>query len=155
MIVVLPKKNVPLQSTLDMLTRIPFTNVIHALEKSVIDFGEDPVHIYLPKFSIISDLTINLILHQMGIKDLFSQTDANLLGMFNDYLHVSRILQRAEIQVDEEGTVASAAAGASLQFKSPPARFLANKPFAYFIYDKGSGGIVFAGKFSNPRRPLP
>lgn len=41
MIVVLPKKNVPLQSTLDMLTRIPFTNVIHALEKSVIDFGED------------------------------------------------------------------------------------------------------------------
>lgn len=47
----------------------------------------------------------------MGIKDIFNDELADLLGMFPQYLYVSRIVQRAEIEVDEEGTIASAVAG--------------------------------------------
>lgn len=152
MIVILPKKNVQLQTVLTMLSEVPFSSIIKTLNESVEDYGDEPVKIFLPKFSINSDLTLNIILYQMGIKDLFDPDQADLLGMSDRSLHVSRILQRANIQVDEEGTVASAASGASLQFKASPAKFLANKPFAYFIYDKTSQGIVFAGKVSNPKK---
>lgn len=47
----------------------------------------------------------------MGITDLFDSQRANLLGMFDHYLFLSRIIQKSEIEVDEDGTVASAAAG--------------------------------------------
>lgn len=51
----------------------------------------------------------------MGIKDIFNEDLADLLGIFPQYLYVSRLVQRAEIEVDEEGTVASALAGALAQ----------------------------------------
>lgn len=47
----------------------------------------------------------------MGIKDLFNSQTADLLGIFNNYLYVSRIIQRARIEVDEEGTEATVVAG--------------------------------------------
>lgn len=53
----------------------------------------------------------------MGIKDIFSEELADLLGIFPQYLYVSRIVQRAEIEVDEEGTVASALAGLLRKFR--------------------------------------
>lgn len=51
----------------------------------------------------------------MGIRDVFSPQKANLLGMYSHYLYLSRVIQKAEIEVDEEGTVASAAAGKILE----------------------------------------
>nr|XP_023025641.1 serine protease inhibitor 77Ba-like [Leptinotarsa decemlineata] len=89
-------------------------------------------------------------LSQIGIKDVFDIDKANLLEMFDQYLYLSRIIQKSEIEVDEEGTVATAAVGASLENKSRPPRFQANRPFLYFIVDKPTTSIVFCGKISNP-----
>lgn len=50
----------------------------------------------------------------MGIVDVFDPQKANLLGIFPHYLYLSRVIQKAEIEVDEEGTVATAAAGKCL-----------------------------------------
>lgn len=86
----------------------------------------------------------------MGIKDIFDADAADLLGIFPHYLYVSRLVQRAEIEVDEEGTVASAVAAATLEYKSPPPVFRANKPFAYLIVDRQTRSILFAGKVTNP-----
>lgn len=47
----------------------------------------------------------------MGIKEVFDSQKADLLDMVNQYLFVSRIIQKAEIEVDEEGTIAAAASG--------------------------------------------
>jgi serine protease inhibitor len=47
----------------------------------------------------------------MGITDVFDPETADLLGMFPHFLYISRLIQRAEIDVNEEGTVASAASG--------------------------------------------
>ena len=86
----------------------------------------------------------------MGIQDLFNSQEANLLGMFNDYLYVSKVIQKAEIGVDEVGTEASAATGGIYQYKAPPPKFRANKPFAFLIVDKMTQAVVFAGKIINP-----
>ena len=50
---------------------------------------------------------------QLGIQEAFS-TNANLTGMIqwvNYELHVSNLLHKAKIEVNEEGTVAAAATG--------------------------------------------
>lgn len=81
---------------------------------------------------------------------MFDYAKADLLRMFPHYLYVSRIIQKAEIDVNEEGTVASAAAGGTLANKSPPPKFQANKPFLYFIVNKVTRSIVFEGIVSEP-----
>lgn len=47
----------------------------------------------------------------MGIKDAFDAEQADFLGIFPNYLYLSRVFQEAEIIVDEEGTVATAVGG--------------------------------------------
>lgn len=47
----------------------------------------------------------------MGIKDIFNSQDAELLGILDQYLYITKLLQTANIEVDEEGSIASAAAG--------------------------------------------
>lgn len=150
MIVILPRKGESVQSVLKELTKIPFTNILDTLNAAQQQFGDDDVQIYLPRFTINSDLNMNAVLDNMGIKDVFSQSHANLLGMFPHYLYISRVIQQAQIEVNENGTVAAAAAGASFQNKSPAPKFYANHGFIYFIIDKSTSGILFAGKVSNP-----
>lgn len=48
---------------------------------------------------------------QMGVQDIFSSA-ANFTGIvFNEHLLLANIIQNAKIEVDEEGTVATAATG--------------------------------------------
>ncbi|XP_022914930.1 serine protease inhibitor 77Ba-like [Onthophagus taurus] len=150
MIVILPKKNIMLQSVLQDLAAKPFQNIIATLKKAAQSYMGDPVMVSLPRFKVDSDLTLNSVLNTMGIRDVFNEDTANLLGIFPHYVHLSRVIQKAHIEVDEEGTVATAASGAGFQYKTPPPKFIANKPFAYIIYDKLTEGIIFAGKISNP-----
>ncbi|KAJ8938872.1 hypothetical protein NQ318_008022 [Aromia moschata] len=66
--------------------------------------------------------------------------------MFYHYIYLSRLIQKAEIEVDEKGTVPVDAPGISQQNKPAPPVFKANKPFLYFIVDKLTSSIIFAGK---------
>lgn len=150
LIVILPQKGEKLSSVLRQIVTVSFDYVLNTLETAEQQFGEDYVQVYLPRFSINSELNLNEILHQMGIKDVFDPYEANLLGIFHHYLFISRVIQQARIEVNEEGTVASAAAAGSLQNRIPPPKFNANKSFAYFIVDKPTRSILFCGKVTNP-----
>lgn len=50
----------------------------------------------------------------MGILDVFDPYYANLRKISNENFFLSRVIHKAEIEVTEEGTVASAASGTSL-----------------------------------------
>ncbi|EFA11609.1 serine protease inhibitor 77Ba [Tribolium castaneum] len=150
MIVILPYKDQTLANMLNLMAEHPFSRIIDRLNKAKEDFEGEDVKVYLPRFTVKSDLTLNTVLEKMGMPDVFDASQANLLGMFPHYLYISRLLQRAEIQVNEEGTVATAASGASAVNKAPPPKFVANKPFLYFIVNKPAKSIVFAGKVSVP-----
>lgn len=52
----------------------------------------------------------------MGITDIFDPEKVDVTRMFVHQFPISRFIQRAEIEVDEKGTVASAAAGKILNF---------------------------------------
>ncbi|XP_030762335.1 serine protease inhibitor 77Ba [Sitophilus oryzae] len=149
MLILLPRSTQTLRGLLNSLKEESITDILAFLQKSRQMF-DDNVHVYIPKMKISSDFNLDPALHDMGIRDLFDSQQADLLGMFDQYLYVSRIIQKAEIELDEEGTVASAAGGSVFLNRSPPPRFLANRPFLYFIIHKVSGTVVFSGRVSNP-----
>lgn len=168
MFVILPRKKQTLEKVLQLLTTMPIAKLIEILADAEQQFVDEDVEVYLPRFDTNSDLNLNIVLQQMGITEIFDPDVADLLGIYPEYLYVSRIIQKAEIEVNEEGTVAAAAAGkftssimrlgwcflflgGAFAYKSPPPIFRANKPFAYLIIDKQTRSIVFAGKVSSPK----
>lgn len=78
----------------------------------------------------------------------------NITG--NDKVHVSNILHKTKIKVNEDGTEAAAATGAvviPLMGNMTP-RVAADRPFAFIIYHVSSKNIVFEGVLSEPKEVM-
>jgi len=113
------------------------------------------VKIHLPKFKFETNLPLNSPLKQMGLKNLFSNM-ADFSGISeNGRLSISHVVQKAIIEVDEEGTTAAAATAVFGHFMSAyhgptPIPFVANHPFIFYLRDKESGMLLFQGRVINP-----
>lgn len=107
--------------------------------------------LYLPKFSINSQLPLRSVLSRMGMKDAFSAT-ANFSGIFSDSLQrpMAELIHQAGIQIDEAGsqTQTPRAAAAINSTTDPVVRI--NRPFAFFIRENHSGAILYTGLYRQP-----
>lgn len=149
MVIILPIKKVPLITVIDNLRVVGLYGIIENLNQS----EEDPdLEIHLPQFSISSSYKLNNILRDMGLLDLFDRRSANLSKISRHPIFVSQFLQKATIDVDEQGTVASAANSATLSFQSIPAEFFVNRPFAFMIIERTTKSILFCGHVKNPAK---
>ena len=105
----------------------------------------------LPKFSTASNVLISNVLQQMNVKRIFDKEDAQLDMICADKKpHISDIKQTGCIDVDEEGTKATAVTAEDLwespgMIKGEP--FQANRPFIYLIREGSSNAIFFAGVY--------
>ncbi len=106
----------------------------------------------LPKFSIASSYSdLKSTLETMGIKKVF-ESDAELKKI-NDKvpLFLSKVLQKAVVQVDEKGTKAAAvSAGIVLTRAVLINNIQVNRPFVFAIYDQETHKIPFIGQVVNP-----
>eukprot|EP00111_Clytia_hemisphaerica_P020774 TCONS_00061272-protein len=110
-----------------------------------IEYSQD-IDLFLPKFMAKSEFDLKKSLTKMGVADLFEQGKADLSGITGDHsLYVSSAVHQAKIEMDEEGTKASAATGIGIAAMSLPPRFVVNRPFLFHILHKESGTIIFAG----------
>lgn len=147
MVVVLPNKRIPLIKVIDNLRILGLHTIVDNLNQS----EEDPdLEIYLPRFSISSDFRLNSILREMGLTDVFDERLANLSKISKHATFVSQFIQKVVIDVDEKGTVASAASAAILSFQSIPSQFYVNRPFAFMIIERTTNTILFCGHVKNP-----
>ena len=109
------------------------------------------VDVSIPKFNMTLKVQLKDILHAMGMKDLFDNAD--LSGMDGTHnLFVSKVIHKAYIDVNEEGTEAAAATAVVVEYTSVelPKTFKADHPFLFFIREKVTGSILFSGRVVEP-----
>lgn len=119
------------------------------------------VNVRLPKFAISSVPRMTDILrNSLRIRSLFSAGEADLSGMFLNLPgsgHVNDFLHRVVLKVDEKGTVGAAASATVVERVGAfsGAYFEADHPFMFFLTDKQTGLILFAGVYAGPDSSSP
>ncbi|XP_035300814.1 serpin B12 isoform X1 [Cricetulus griseus] len=114
---------------------------------------EESVAISFPQFVMEDSYDLNSILQGMGITDIFDEMKADLTGISKSpNLHLSKIIHKSFVEVDEMGTEAAAASGAVASEKSLPSwvEFNANHPFLFFIRHNPTHTILFCGRVYSP-----
>jgi serine protease inhibitor len=69
------------------------------------------------------------------------------------HVWLERVVQRTVVEVNEEGTVASAATAVETAIDStppPPIPFVADHPFLFAIRDDATGSLLFVGVVVDP-----
>jgi serpin B len=110
------------------------------------------VDLWLPKFTIESSFSLVGVLREMGMADAFDAKRADFNGISDGAgLYISGVVHKAFVEVNEQGTEAAAATGVVVGVTSIPAKpvvFHADRSFLFFIQDKQSEAILFAGRFT-------
>ncbi|CAJ0593639.1 unnamed protein product [Cylicocyclus nassatus] len=129
--VLLPKKRFGLKDLRTRLNGLMIRNLLSQLKPEYLT-------IRIPKMKIETNYKLKEALKHMGITDLFTN-QANLTGISDLPLHVSKAAHRALIEVDEDGTTAAAATYFVLRLTAArpnmnkPKMFVADHPFLFIL----------------------
>ncbi|XP_036062527.1 serine protease inhibitor A3N-like [Onychomys torridus] len=111
--------------------------------------------LYMPKFSISTDYSLENILPQLGIRKVFS-SQADLSGITGAKdLKVSQVVHKAVLDVAETGTEAAAATGVKFVFLSAklnPFTLSFDRSFLMIIFDTNTQTPLFLAKITNPKK---
>jgi len=150
MFILLPDQATSLSQLEEKLTSADLVNV-----KEKFSMWSLEVKLWLPRFSLDEKLSLAEVLGQMGMGDLFTLGVADLSGIDGSKeLFVSKVLHRAVVEVNEEGTEAAAATAVVMMMRSAVIQkeinFRADRPFLFFIQDKATKSILFLGRLVKP-----
>ncbi|XP_053403392.1 leukocyte elastase inhibitor-like [Mercenaria mercenaria] len=144
MIIVLPRAHYGLPVLEKQLALENLRNLVSEIDPSTVDVS-------LPKFKLETSLKLKKVLSDLGMNDLFLP-HANLSGMGGD-LYVSEVYHKAFVDVNEEGTEATAATAAvvvTCSTKQTLLDFTADHPFLFMIWDHRLNVPLFIGRFVEP-----
>ncbi|MCK4359480.1 MAG: serpin family protein [Candidatus Cloacimonetes bacterium] len=147
MIVLLPKK-------IDGLSELENYLNIDNLNKWMA-FSNQEIKVYLPKFKMTSGFSLGKTLYDMGMPSAFSLPPADFSGMTGvKDLYISKVIHKAYVDVNEEGTEAAAATAVvmlkAVAVPKQPIVFRADHPFIFLIRDNHSGSVLFLGRLVDP-----
>lgn len=113
------------------------------------------VWLNLPRFTMEYKKNLADILRAMDMEIAFSSgADFSDLGssLIGGNPHIGRVIHQSFVEVNEEGTEASAATIVEIIAESSagPPIFEANRPFVFVIRENVSNTILFTGKVMNP-----
>jgi serpin B len=147
MVVLLPRAPDGLRDMVQKLDADRLHQVFEDLE------GAEPeeVQVYLPRFRVEASFELTSTLQRLGARRAFDGR-ADLSGMTAapEGLAISAVLHKAFVDVNEEGTVAGAATGATVTTLSLPPVFCADHPFLFVLRDARSGAVLFFGCLVDP-----
>ncbi|KAG6463959.1 serine protease inhibitor 77Ba [Manduca sexta] len=150
MLIFLPHPNTKIDDMYKNLAVISLKDVFKKLQTDAEYFGLEDIDVKIPRFHISTNLVLNKPLNDMGVYDIFQPDLASFQRVSKDNIFVSAIVHKADIEVTEAGTVASAATTASFADRISTPSFHANRPFLYFIMEKTTYSVIFSGIYSKP-----
>uniref|UniRef100_A0A6M2DZR1 Putative serpin n=1 Tax=Xenopsylla cheopis TaxID=163159 RepID=A0A6M2DZR1_XENCH len=151
MLIVLPNSKTGLPALEEKLKNLDLQNLTQRMYSV-------EVILDLPKFKIESEIQLNEPLKKLGMTDMFIAGKADFRGLLDgadENLFISEVIQKAFIEVNEEGAEAAAATGINYVLLSaeiggpPPKFFYADSPF-YFSLMKHRKTPLFSGRIYSP-----
>ncbi|XP_063162760.1 glia-derived nexin [Candoia aspera] len=140
----------PAQSSTPLSAIIPHIST-KTIQSWMTTMVQKRVQVILPKFTAEAETDLKEPLKELGIRDMFDQSKANFAKITrSESIHVSQILEKAKIEVSEDGTKASAATTAIVTARSSPPWFVVDRPFLFFIRHNPTGAVLFMGQISKP-----
>jgi serine protease inhibitor len=110
----------------------------------------------LPRFKLENKYELNGELKALGMARAFSR-EAEFGGIAEEPLHISEVVQKTFVEVNEEGTEAAAASGIAMRPSlvrrepEPPFTMIVDRPFYVAIRENQTGTILFHGAIEDPR----
>ena len=123
------------------------------VKQQLLDMVPHVVDILMPRFTTSSETMLKEVLSSMGMPLAFTQFAEFPNMAQGQNLFVSMMKQKAKIEVNEEGTKASAVTIAEMEATAPPpphyqqVDFHATRPFVYYIIESGTRSIFFMGTY--------
>jgi serpin B len=116
-------------------------------------FQWETVEVELPKFKIETSIDFKRILKNLGVQKAFSRADFSGLAGEKGEIHISNVVQKAFISVNENGVEAAAATAVLFHPKSlmdfyGSKTFVVDHPFMFYI--KVSDIVIFTGRVVSP-----
>jgi serpin B len=115
---------------------------------------EETVIVSLPRFKMETTFRLKPVLGALGAELAFSDY-ADFSGIGDESLKIAEVVQKAFVEVNEEGTEAAAATAADIPLCAKmepvePKVFNANHPFLFFIRDRKTNAVLFCGRVLDP-----
>ncbi|NWU66434.1 ZPI inhibitor, partial [Pterocles burchelli] len=143
MLIVIPEKEGDYLSLEDHLTTELVESWLGNMKTRVVDIS-------FPKFKLEQKYKMKKLLHALGIKNLFTHM-ADLSHLTDQgYVAVSQVVQKAVIEVDEEGTEATAASGSEITAFTVPPVIKVDRPFLFMIFEETFKTLLFIGRVVDP-----
>ena len=105
----------------------------------------------MTKLNFETTAELSDILSRIGLENVFSD-DADFSGIADKAVHVSSVLQKTKLELDENGTKAAAVTAVTMECMSamdtdPIIKDVElTRPFAFLIYDSANEEVLFMGK---------
>jgi len=114
---------------------------------------DSELYLRMPKFDLSTEIKATEVFQDLGLKSVF--TEESELGEMtqSEKLRVSRILHKAAVTVDENGTEAAASTFIDLvplSITSPIKNVIVNKPFLFILQDSHYRIPLIMGRVVNP-----
>ena len=145
MTLVLPQAGVPLGKLIEALNPDTWSALMSS-------FGQTEVDIKIPSFEVESTFELQDLLQEMGMVSAFGDW-ADFSNMTETSVCIDKVLHKAKIKVDEEGSEAAAVTDIEIRKttavpggKTP--EFHADRPFLFAITEISSGAIYFLGQYT-------
>uniref|UniRef100_A0A8C6IPL3 Uncharacterized protein n=1 Tax=Melopsittacus undulatus TaxID=13146 RepID=A0A8C6IPL3_MELUD len=138
MLIVIPEKEGDYISLEDHLTT-------ELVESWLGNMKPRKMDISFPKFKLEQKYKMKKLLNALGIKNLFTRS-ADLSHLTDQ----EYVVQKAVIEVDEEGTEATAASGSEITAFTVPPVIKVDRPFLFMIFEETFKTLLFIGRLVDP-----
>jgi serine protease inhibitor len=148
MTILLPRAGVSVNTFAEGLTPASWSAATSSLTESDLD-------IYLPKYRLVWEDTLNGALQRLGMRLAFIGDVADFSRLSRSagpHLYISFVKQNAFVDVNEVGTEAAAVTTVGVGVTSLPPQVRIDRPFVFALRERLSGTILFMGKVVDPSK---
>uniref|UniRef100_A0A8C6ATW2 Serpin B3-like n=1 Tax=Monodon monoceros TaxID=40151 RepID=A0A8C6ATW2_MONMO len=117
------------------------------------NMNQREIELHLPQFKVEETYDLKPMLRALGMVDAFTEGKADFSGMSKvRELKVSEAFHKSFVEVNEEGTEATAVTGVEAVIRSAvfPESFHCDHPFLFLIKHNKINSLLFYGRVSSP-----